>query len=93
MANKRVLGGPLSWHQASFTKTFTNLSPFYGYRIKIKIYLGEGAGTFTYALTGMAPVTITPSTAASEIINLSGRSAAERIYNIDHEVTILDQSN
>lgn len=93
LPGKRVLGGALNWHKASFTKTFSNLNPHYGYRFKIKIYLGEGRGSFVYTITGKAPVTITAAMVPSESINLWGRSTAEKIHDIDTEVFLTNGGN
>lgn len=87
LPNRRVFGGPFSWHKASFSKTFSGLDPHYGYRIVMKIYLGESDGTFSYTFTGFPNVSITSGTTADLVVNLWGKSNSERIYHIDRVTT------
>lgn len=49
---KRVLGGPLVWHEATFTKPYT-LNPHYRFRLKFTLILGDGLdGDFRYNIGG-----------------------------------------
>lgn len=51
---KRVLGGPIVWYKATFTRTFT-LNPHYKFRLKFTLVLGDNfAGNFQYTVGGFS---------------------------------------
>ncbi|CAD8156620.1 unnamed protein product [Paramecium pentaurelia] len=78
---KRVLGGPLVWNKATFTKTYT-LNPHYQFRLKFTLVLGDNfQGNFQYTIGGVSQ-TISYSQCANTVDNV-GRSQQDRFITID----------
>ncbi|CAD8157585.1 unnamed protein product [Paramecium pentaurelia] len=78
---KRVFGGPLVWHEATFTKAYT-LNPHYKFRLKFTLILGDELdGDFQYTIGGYSDTidySECPHT-ASEI----GRDRQDKYITID----------
>ncbi|CAK71463.1 unnamed protein product (macronuclear) [Paramecium tetraurelia] len=83
---KRVLGGPLVWNSATFTKPYT-LNPHYKFRFKFTLVLGdEFSGDFQYTIGGTSQTLQYSDSGFALTSKEVGRDKRDKYITIDRTI-------